>query len=259
MVVAYPVMGKAKSLEICRAFVEGCGGAVAQKSNGLVSDDIAFFYGVDASNQRAFDQALERRSLSAPTSFYYCDNSYFDATRQRYFRVTRNALQYVRAPYEHSTGERYCALELPPIQPWRTGNVIVACPQSEHFMRNIAKEQSNWLEAKLAVFTLALGNPIHVRAWSPDKGALASTLEHDLRDAYALVTYSSAAAITALLHGVPVFCDQSCAVHELSSPMESIAAPHCPSQRQEVFNVLADHQWTLDEMRKGVCWKGLHS
>jgi hypothetical protein len=259
-VIAYPVAGKAKSLEICRAFVEGCGGVVMQKGAGLAGltpGVPAFFYGVDASNQHLYDAAVKRATYGeAP--FYYCDNSYFDATRQHYFRVTRNALQCVQFG-KFSTGARYRALNLPPIQPWReSGEHIVVCPQSDHFMRSVVGWPGNWLNEVLATLKQTTQRSVRVRAWSPDKGALAATLEQDLRGAHALVTHSSAAAITALHQGIPVFCSSLCAAYPLGGGCD-IDDPPMPLDpaREQLLHVLADNQWTLDEMRHGQCWADL--
>lgn len=256
--IAYPVAGKAKSLEICRVFVEGCGGVVMQKAADLTPDVPAFFYGVDASNQHLYDAAL-RRALRGEAPFYYCDNSYFDATRQHYFRVTCNDLQYVRRG-RSSTGARYHKLGLSPPQPWRErGEHIVVCPQSDHFMRNIVKYPDDWCRNTTQWLRHATARPVRVRAWSPNKGALAATLEQDLRGAHALVTHSSAAAITALHQGIPVFCSQLCAATPCASSFDDLEEPHLVADpaREQLFHVLADNQWTLDEMRHGQCWADL--
>lgn len=259
--IAYPVAGKAKSLEICRAFVEGCGGVVMQKGAGLAGltpGVPAFFYGVDASNQHLYDAAV-KRAAHGGAPFYYCDNSYFDATRQHYFRVTSNGLQYVRRD-RTSNGARYRTLNLSPIRPWRAqGEHIVVCPQSDHFMRNIVKYPGDWCRDTIRRLNRVTSLPVCLRDWSPDKGALAATLEQDLLDAHALITHSSAAAITALHHGIPVFCSQLCAASPCASLFDDLEEPHLAPDpaREQLFHVLADNQWTLDEMRYGQCWADL--
>jgi hypothetical protein len=73
------------------------------------------------------------------------------------------------------------------------------------------------------------------------------TLHPDLARAYLTVTHSSAAAVESLLAGVPVSVSSF-------SPCRDVAR----DQRQRLFNVLADNQWTLDEIRAGVTWKALN-
>lgn len=254
MVTAYPVAGKAKSVEICRAFIQGCGGAIAHNPSELMSG-AAFFYGVDASNQHIFDQVLREGR-----EFYYCDNAYFDKVRQSYFRVTCNRLQH--EGIGKSDGQRFAALGISML-PWRTsGDHVVVCPQSDHFMRNIAKCGGDWLAKKVKAVVSSQATLVHLRdrPWSPDKAALSASLEDDLRGALGLITYSSAAAVTAVLNGIPVSCDESCAAWIMSSNIfDTESKPDVWSMRQEWASVLADNQWTLDEMRAGLAWKMLHA
>ena len=253
MVTAYPVAGKAKSLDICRAFVEGCGGIVSTNAQTLF-DGPAFFYGVDSSNKHLFDAAL----YDTAREFYYCDNSYFDNSRQQFFRVTRNQLQH--SGLGRSNGKRFAALGIP-IAPWRRqGAHVVVCPQSESFMHDIAKYPGDWLHDTTQ--RLRAASPLRelrVRAWSSDKGALASTLAQDLVNAHALVTWSSAAAVTAILAGVPAFCSAFCAAWPIANKsLALIEHPERPDGRENWAGVLADNQWTINELRSGKAWSDLH-
>lgn len=259
MVIAYPVAGKAKSLDICRAFVAGCGGVVAHKAAQLDGDAPAFFYGVDASNVHIWEQVRREGR-----DFYYCDNSYFDATRQTYFRVTKNRIQHSGEGW--STGERFAALNIPvELTRHEPNGHIVLCPQSDWFMRAIADygaEPSAWLRDAQAHFrSFAPEHPQRVRHWEPDKAKLARSLPDDLVGAWALVTHSSAAAVTALLSGVPVFCAPESAAYPLSSFINEDERPalvHWEERsRREWAGVLADNQWTLEEMKYGQCWADL--
>lgn len=250
MVTAYPVAGKLKSVDLCRAFVQGCGGAIAHAPAQLM-EGTAFFYGVDASNQHIFDQVLREGR-----EFYYCDNAYFDKSRQAYFRVTRNRLQHDGSGT--SNGARFRALGIS-IAEWRTqGDHVVVCPQSSHFMRNIVKNENGLNALVSKVVGEHPSCSLRVRDWSPDKGALSATLEDDLRGALGLVTYSSAAAITAVLNGIPVICDESCAAWAMASDIFDLkAAPANWTERERWASVLADNQWTVDEIRFGQAWADL--
>jgi hypothetical protein len=142
------------------------------------------FYGVDRSNAHLWLQAKERGG------FYYCDNSYFDAARQSYFRVTKDRLQHTGEG--ESTGERFRALKIK-IEPWREpGEWVVVCPQSDDFMKMVVAYGRDWFADALADFA-PYKKRIRVRAWNRDKKAAAATLGHDLEDALCLVTWSSAA------------------------------------------------------------------
>jgi len=258
MVTCYPVAGKAKSLNICRAFADGCQGSVALAAPKLEPGP-CFFYGVDASNAHLWNEA----KADLRRDYYYCDNAFFDSTRQTYFRVARNRLQH--SGRGKSDGKRFAALGIA-IKPWRTMGErehIVLCPQSDHFMRFVIGYDGCWqvdmldrlkhlLPRKFTMLPMVM-----VRKWSPDKGALAATLPDDLVNAYALVTYSSAAAVTAVLSGIPVVVQGQSAAAPMSGTLEQIEALPMP-EREEWCGVLADAQWTLAEFREGVAWRVLN-
>lgn len=243
MVTAYPVSGKRKSLDLCLAFVRGCGGQIGTD----LRPGPAFFYGVDESNVGVW-----REVLASGRDYYYCDNSYFDSARQECFRVTKNGLQH--HGYGRSDGKRFRALGVE-IKPWRAvGEHIVVCPQSEPFMRTMARYEGNWeseIAARLAAVT---SRTLRVRSWSANKGKLAATLGQDLEGAHALVTWSSAAAITAVLAGVPVIVEgEDCAARRLSGVIDQIESLPTP-ERENWAGVLADNQWTPEELTNGTAW-----
>lgn len=260
MVTAYPVQGKAKSLEICRAFVDGCRGTLALDVPQTLYPGAALFYGVDESNRHLWEQVRREGR-----EFYYCDNSYFDATRQTYFRVTKNRIQH--EGLGSSDARRFLSLGIEVRDVQRNeGGHIVFCPQSDWFMRVIvaypgAERSGAWLRDALAEFArIAPERQRRAREWIPDKTKLARSLPEDLIGAWALVTHSSAAAITALLSGIPVFCSDACAAMPLSSVvLDNVPHPihYSVDARRCLAAVLADNQWTLDEMRSGMAWAAL--
>jgi hypothetical protein len=250
MVTAYPVAGKAKSLEICKAFVAGSGGEVV--TDGKLRDGPAFFYGVDKSNVHIWKAVRADHARD----FYYCDNSYFDASRQAYFRVTKNLLQHTGMG--RSDGERFRALGVE-VKPWRaSGEHIVVCPQSDQFMTMVVGQAHDWYATIVQTLQrLCPQRQLRVRNWSPDKGKLAASLPDDLVGAHALVTWSSAAAVTALIEGVPVITLGQCAAAPLAGSLADVEKLPTP-QRDEWAGVLADNQWTLREFADGTAWGALN-
>jgi hypothetical protein len=213
----------------------------------------AFFYGVDESNI-----GIWRQVRSDPKrEWYYCDNAYFDSTRQEYFRVTKNRIQH--SGYGSSDISRFLSLGID-VHPWQNnvdGHVVV-CPQSEPFMRNVIGFNGDWRNEVVTVLKQNMpGREIRVREWNRDKTALAATLGDDLGGAYALVTFSSAAAVTAVLTGVPIVCGASCAAMPMSGHLFQMT--NMPRRPRETWaGVLADNQWTLNEFRDGTTWRMLH-
>lgn len=254
MLNCYPVAGKNKSIDICEAFAKGAGRATVHY-DGKWRPGHSFFWGVNDSNQRAWDDAI----LNTQFNWYYGDNSYFDATRGTYFRVTKMRLQ-------HSGMGESRGLRFPTgvdIKPWREeeGRHIVVCPQSDDFMRRIICYSGNWLNDVRAQLALWTTKKIVVRAWNRNKTEAAATLHDDLVEAHACVVWSSAAGVESVLAGVPTVVMGQSPARLFSVPLQSLALatiPHPAGNRVEWASVLADNQWTVDEMRKGTAWRSLN-
>ncbi len=253
MIYCYPVSGKQKSLDICKAFAAGCGAQILVDAEQLQPGP-AFFYGVDASNAHLWKAVR----ANAQQDFYYCDNSYFDDARQQYFRITKNRLQHTG--FGVSNKQRFDDLGIDNRPLRNRGSHIVVCPQSDSFMETIVGYQGNWASDTMKALGGISKRSVRLRLWSGDKAKLASTLGEDLEGAHALVTWSSAAAITAVLSGVPAFVSKQCAAAPVANlALERMETPiFCgPAYIRNWAGVLADNQWTLDEMRRGIAWDAL--
>lgn len=192
----------------------------------------AAFYGVRAPWLHLWEQAKREGR-----DWYWLDNSYFDCVRERQFRVTRNALQHTGLGA--SDGKRFAALGLP-IKPMRAdGENIVICPASDEFMAVVAKDPA-WLDRISKRCRAKYGAERVIVRRKQDKRPLLD----DLAGCRLLVTWGSAAAVTALLEGVHVLCAPEC------------CATHA-GNRAKWAAVLADNQWSLDEFRDGTAWRAL--
>lgn len=237
---AHPTLGKQKAIDICNAFVAGA----PQNAVGHV------FYGVNATNVEEW-----RRVVRSGEEFFFVDNAYTDATRQTHFRVTRNMLQHTGEGA--SDGKRFTALGID-IKPWRTaGDHIVVCPQSELFMSMVVGHRGDWARHIAGTLANLSRRPQLIRMWSRDKGHAAATLAKDLTGAHALVTWSSAAAVTAVLAGVPVVTLGQCAAGRMSGSLANLEQLPTPD-RKNWISVLADNQFTLLEISSGYAWKALN-
>lgn len=272
-VACYPQPGKRKAIDLCEAFAAGvraCGGSATvytQIPEQLAPGD-AVFYGVRPAWAHLWEQAkAEKRD------WYFIDNSYFDCVREKQFRVTLNAMQAdgLNACWEGRDTEewkhRWKALGIQ-IRPWQSDSRfpvpdsrhVVVCPQSDEFMQVCAGWKGNWLEQALAVLKRHTSRKIVVREWSPKKLERSRTLAADLEGAHALVTHGSAAAIEALLAGVPVFCTGRGPGRWYGrSDLESIETPEYPEPREGLMKLLANNQWTLAEFADGTAWKALQA
>lgn len=235
---AWPVPGKVKAADICAAFVAGA----PKTTTGHV------FFGVKDSNAHAW-----KKVLASGEPYYFIDNSYFDSVRggsaitsADQFRVTCNAIQVQDARRRFSDGKRWAALGLE-ILPWqaREKGHWLLIEQSDIFMKHSVREP-RWYFNTLTNLR-ATGEAIRVRPWNPDKTKIQKTLAADLAGARAVVTHSSAAAITGALAGVPFVVSPESAIYGME-----------PQERFQVMRVLADSQFTVDEMRSGFAWAMIH-
>ena len=223
LLTCYAQPDKAKSQLVLEAFAAGCGGTMASTTARALEPGAAAFYGVRGPWMHLWEQAKREGR-----DFYYIDNSYFDCVRERQFRVTRNRLQHTGQG--ESDGERFKALGLT-VKPMRGGRDVVICPATPEFMQDIARDPG-WLERMKHKYRGAI-----VRTKQDKRPLLA-----DLENARLLVTWGSAAAVTALLEGVPVVCAPECCAFDVQD-------------RAKWAAVLADNQWTLDEFRNGTAWR----
>lgn len=230
-VVAYPQPDKRKALDVCEAFVSGVrasGGTaeVCLKTPVALKDGDAFFYGV-----RPFNEHLWRQCKMEGRTWWYSDNSYFDAARERQFRVTRGSIQHNGSG--KTDGDRFSALGVQ-IRSRGAGTIVLACAQSDEFMKIVAREP-DWLPRQVEM-QRAAGHQVLVR----HKGEKRPLVE-DLARARLLVTWSSAAAVASVLVGVPVRCSPQCCAYMVDM-----------ADRERWAGVLADNQWTLEELARGM-------
>jgi hypothetical protein len=230
--VCYAQPDKPKSQLVLEAFAVGSGARMAWTTEVALLPGDAAFYGVRPAWSHLWEQAKRERR-----NWWYLDNSYFDVTRERYFRVTKNAIQHDgRGP---SDGRRFNKLGIP-IKAMRGGDYELVCQQSDEFMWVVA-DDPDWTNRVVSRLREA-GKSVVIRRKNSK-----TPLVEDLRRARRLWTFSSAAAVTALLEGVPVS----------TSGMSCAHSTH-PDDRLRWAGVLADNQFSVDEMKNGLAWKSLN-
>ena len=227
--IPIPVPGKQKSADLCRAFIAGA----PRSATGYV------FFGANKSNVDVWN-----RVLAEGADYYYGDNSYFDETRGSHFRFTKNAIQ-VSVSDRSSDGRRFKDLGIC-LQPWQNNaqGHYVLIEQSPSFMSEVCRRPT-WFQDTLKALQGA-GRALRVRGWDSDKAKLQKSLGADLIGAYRLVTYCSAAATTALIHGIPIETGPASSYY----PYNSIDR----FDREPVLSILADHQWLVSELESGKAW-----
>lgn len=250
-VIAYPQPGKARSLEVLSAFAAGCDGEVIANPPQEPLERPAVFYG---------HRGIERLILAAKNSgrdWYYGDNSFFDRCRGRFFRFARNAFQISRLQLPDH--ERVKALGIK-IEPWRkNGRHIVIVEQSSEFLQMVG-QRTDWLIRTAQELVNYTDRPLRIRSWRRDKDKAAATLASDLDGAWMLVTHASAAAVEALILGIPALVTGPCAATPMASGgLDRIESPRYPEGREDWAAGLAAMQWTIEEIRRGDAWRALRA
>lgn len=139
------------------------------------------------------------------------------------------------------------------MSPWRAdGTEIVVLAQRGIGCPGVA-EPRGWAHQTADILRVRTERPVRIRQHPGERGmATATPLEHDLRNAWACVTWGSGAALKALLMGVPVF-------HGLKRWIGAPAALPWTDDlerpfrgdRLPMFERLAWAIWSLEEIQSG--------
>lgn len=240
--VSYYVPGECTSPKFAYAFARGCGGEVTDEPD-LFPGPVALF----GSPAR---WPLLRQAQAEGRDWYYGDHGFFG--RSRFYRVTRNGYQHDgRGEYPADRFRHFGRW----IYPWRrTGSHVLVCPNSAVYFGLHGLDADVWLRDVVATLRAHTDREIRVRFKGAD-----GPIGPDLIDAWAVVVFSSAAALDALIVGVPVFVLAPWAAPARMglADLTQIERPSYPDDREPFLFSLAAHQWTLSEMVQGVAWRTL--
>lgn len=241
--VSYYVPTEITSPRFAYAFAKGCGGTMTDDVDYLFDGPVAAFGSPPV-------WPLLRRATAAQRDVYYGDHGYFG--RGKYFRITKNAYQHDgRGP---GSPARFAAFRRT-IQPWQTtGAHVLVCPNSNVYFGLHGLDGDAWVREVTATLRAHTTRPIIVR-WKTTP----TPIKEDLRQAWAVVVFSSAAAIDALIAGVPVFTLAPFAATARMglSDLSQIERPLRPGGRGGFLHALAANQFTLQEILEGTAWRHL--
>lgn len=251
MLMGYPAAGRPKSMDLIRAFLDGA----------PIDAEGAVFAGIDRSNQEQWVRVLKRGE-----PYYFGDSSYFDASRGTHFRFTRNALQHSGKVTGFADTRRLDALGIR-LKPWifdcdRPDTALVL-EQSPDFIRIVHGRQPENVVRSMLTIARQAGLRPHLRPWAPAKLQQIAAFAYQLQETRRVIAFSSTGAIQAAIEGVPycVIDRHSAAALHGTRPEDLAKRPTmaCDEQRREWLAVLANQQWTTDELRSGLAWRMLHT
>jgi len=154
--------------------------------------------------------------------------------------------------------ERWDALGIT-LNPWRTvGRHILVAPNRPFGMRGTVMP-AQWGERTADRLRKVTQRPVRLRL-HPGNGRAAVPLEDDLRDAWAVVIWSSSVGIKALVEGVPVVCEAPywvCKGAALGSIDEIYPRLDLSDMRLRAMRSLAWAQWSIPEIASGAAFRHL--
>lgn len=239
MIYVQTALGEKTAPLFADAFAAGCG--------GLVTDHYSGGPWIGFGSPSTWHDLIEARRRGY--DFYFGDHAYFG--RHQYYRVTKNAWQHrgIGVPDLKRLAPFYKS-----VMRWKkNGSKIIVCAQSDAYNARMGWEGDSWLESVVSRLEAHSDREIIVRT-----KRTAKPLAADLKDAWCVVTHASNAAVEAILAGVPAICTGDCAasIMSLRDPC-NVEYPLYPGGRLEWAGVLAANQWTLEEIRKGMCWEAI--
>ena len=239
--VSYSVPSEHTAPLFAAAFAKGCGGTVA-------TEHVPGRAWAGFGSRTTWPGLNQTRRAGLP--WYYGDHAYFG--RRVYFRITRDAFQ-TRGLGE-TDGKRLAALGVE-VKPWRTsGDAILLCPPDHLWARLMSFDARAWQAEVSRKLKENSDRDVIVRK----RHGAHVPLEQHLQRAYVVVTHSSNVAVDALVYGVPVIVTGDCAARSMgrADPV-SVEYPLRPDDRERWAGVLADNQWTMDEIAAGAAWERL--
>ena len=223
----------------------------------------------------------------AKSDVYYFDHAYKFGNRhmnskqiigERIYRLTKN-WQHIVSVKKLTDIDRKRIEKYKPfinIKPWKkSGKDIVLCdigPGAIDYYTSKHYDVKQWFNQTLGRLKHIYGgrpkdlNFIVRGKPTPDKeyrveSQKPKSFDVHLYNAYAVVTFQSSIGITAILEGVPHFCDVTSMCAPVSrtgrgeSSVNKIKDPFYPDNRKEWIDSLLANQFTMSEIKNGTAWE----
>lgn len=269
--------------KVVRLFCEGSNGQVRRLDQldsdieNSSSDDYFTSFGILRGTAQVYRKA---------PNYLHIDHAYFLAghthTDDTWYRVSKNGIN-MKEITKHYPEDRFNTYfkQHVNIKPWRlntNGHILVLPPTQptawftgdEDWLDNTVE----WLKRNTNRQVIVRHKPpvVYVDKYGFPVGSLVvqekiremeplirkTTFEEDLDNAYCVVAYNSGAVVKATLEGIPVFSTEYAPSKPVAFDWKDIENDNELKQepnRQQYFNALSYHQFTLGEMRNGEAWR----
>jgi len=228
------------------AFAKGCG--------GVMTTEYQFGRWAGFGSPRYWGDLKTTRE--AGLDWYFGDHAYIG--RGKYYRVTHNAFQKTKMDDSSiwetkENKERLDKLNIS-IHSWRKeGAYILLCPPDYAIACLHGISVSIWMKKVRAQIEKNTDRPIKIR-----QRKSRVPLDADLQRAWLVVSAFSNIAVDAVIQGIPVYCTHPCGATPMATKsLKQIEKPRYSDNRREWLLNLMANQWTLNEIRKGMCWRAI--
>ena len=235
-----------------KSFILGSGGQISVWSKVETSKTPVVVRGV--TKRKHINACIEQNR-----DYYYIDTGYFGNGRKKlYHRITKNNMQYL-GPVVHRPRDRLAATGWS-ARKFRLGKRILLAPPSQKLLMCYDIDLDKWMEDTISMLKVYTDREIVVRSkQSRSVRQSSDTMEMALeKDIHCLVTFSSIAAVEAVMFGKPaIVLGPSAAAPVCSTNLADIENPKIPTldEVEEWAAHLAYCQFTEAEMRNGTAWK----
>ena len=206
--------------------------------------------------------------MDSGDNYIFCDMPYYgryDPNNEdwdnTYWRWCSNSLHDNRRL--NVPADRYLDWKEYEVKPWQTqGEHILICPSSQtmpHYMPGLTVEQ--WVQKVVDYVSDQTDRPIKLRLKPRGKGTSGpsvakKSIDDELENAYCLITACSLTSIDALKAGVPVISTnkEHCPAAWCSNTLDQINNLKL-YDREQLFYNLAYKQYSIKEMREGICYE----
>lgn len=212
--------------------------------------DVHLGYGI----LRGMDNVLTK-SEEQKKPWFNIDRGYFNPGHfDGYYRISYKGTQ---AKWHENIPKQDIEFEL---EDWRlSGNHILLCPPTEHVCKFYDINPIKWKFDALQIWLKAGGGTMSIRT----KDCHIPLDEH-LKDCQGVITFNSSIGWKALQRGIPVYSDPDHSIigsyykAKMKNPIDFLSDEYKSIDRKPLFEAMAAHQFTLEEISKGKAWKLLN-
>ena len=253
MMIVYDT-GHVSSEIVCAAMAEGFGCDVAVPPWSRPLETPAAFYGRERGTL-----AIVAQCAVDGNHWIMADNGYIGARQyDGYYKLSRDGFQCdgTGIPDEKRlvdvltlTGQKFVT----DWRPLRKNGHVLICPPIAGYERTHWFSGTLWLRAISKQIRKLTKRKVRLRYKPGDNRAADRPLAADLKDCHAVITHDSNIAVEAIMAGVPVFITGTSPAQVFGNvDLSTIAEPRIQGDRWEWLSILANNQWTLNEIRDGM-------